>query len=162
MRFQAQHHFSGSVGAVIGVLGDPEFHRALPLPDLAPPEVLAAEDDGDTVRLDLRYAYTGSIDPMAKRFLGGGDLTWRQELRLDRTSGSGSLHFAADADPKKLHGKASFRFEAAADGGTRRSLQGELVVSIPLVGGMAERAIVPGVLERLDLEAAALNERLTA
>lgn len=159
MRFTAEHRFDGSVEAVIAVLGDPEFHRALPLPDLAPPEVLVADDDGTKVRLSLRYAYTGSVDPMVKRFIGVGDLTWRQELELDRSTGKGILRFAADADPQKLSGRADLVFEAT-DGGSRRQVSGELKVSIPVVGGMAERAIVPGIKERLDLEAAALNKRL--
>lgn len=160
MRFQAEHRFVGTVDAVIDVLGDPEFHRALELPDLAPPEVLKAEANGDGTKLVLRYVYTGSIDPMVKRFIGVGDLTWRQEIDLDRSTGTGALRFAADADPKKLRGEADLVFEATADG-CRRRVDGELKVAIPVVGGMAERAIVPGIVERLDLEAAALNQRLT-
>jgi uncharacterized protein DUF2505 len=159
MRFSAEHRFEGPVDAVMAVLGDTEFHRALTLPDLAPPEVLVAEDDGAEIRLALRYAYTGSVDPMVKRFIGLGDLTWRQELDLDRTTGRGALRFAADADPRKLHGEATLVFEPV-DGGCCRQVDGELKVSIPVVGGMAERAIVPGILERLDLEAAALAKRL--
>jgi uncharacterized protein DUF2505 len=159
MRFQAEHHFAAPVAAVIDLLGDPDFHRDLKLPDLALPEVLVAEDDGDKVRLGLRYYYTGSVDPMVKRFLGSGDLTWRQDLELDRAAQTAELRFAADFDPRKMHGKASIVFEATDDG-SRRRLQGELVVSIPVVGGMAERAIVPGVKERLDIEAQALDEQL--
>ena len=40
------------------------------------------------------------------------------------------------------------------------TVDGELVVDVPLVGAMAERRIVPGLLRRLDIEAAAVDEHL--
>jgi Protein of unknown function (DUF2505) len=109
--------------------------------------------------LRLRYDFVGHLDPLARRLLGGRRLTWLQELRLDRTSGAGRLTFAAEAEPRRLHGRADVVIESD-DGGTRRTLDGELVVEVPVVGRNAERRIVPGLLRRLDIEAAALDEHL--
>jgi hypothetical protein len=39
---------------------------------------------------------------------------------------------------------------------------GELFVRVPIVGGTAERRIVPGLVRRLDVEADALTAALTA
>ena len=158
MHFAAEHRFATPVDAVIAGLTDPAFHRGLQLPDLKLLDVDAHPNQSETV-LRLRYDFVGHLDPLARRFLGGRRLTWLQELRVDRASGAGRLTFAAEADPRRFHGRADVVIEPD-DGATRRTLDGELVVEVPVVGGNAERRIVPGLLRRLDIEAAALDQRL--
>jgi hypothetical protein len=158
MHFAAEHRFAAPVDAVIAGLTDPDFHRGLRLPDLQLLDVDVHPNQSETV-LRLRYDFVGHLDPLARRLLGGRQLTWLQELRLDRVTGGGRLIFAAEADPRRLHGRADVVIEPD-DAGTRRTLDGELVVDVPIVGGNAERRIVPGLLRRLDIEAAALDQRL--
>lgn len=166
MRFTAEHHFDGSPAEVAALLVDPDFSVALQLPDLGTPEVLdhrpQVAPEGGMLR--LRYEFTGSLDPIAERLLGGGRLAWIQEVRLQPAGDAGSLRFGAERDPGKLHGDAAFTLTAATDaeGGrsTTRRIEGSLSVRVPLIGAAAERRILPGLLGRLDLEAAALNERL--
>ena len=158
MHFAAEHRFDAPVDAVISGLTDPEFHRGLQLPDLKLLDVDVHPNKSETV-LRLRYDFVGNLDPLARRLLGGRRLTWLQELRLDPTSGAGRLTFAAEADPRRLHGSADVVI-APDDDGTRRTLDGDLVVEVPVVGRNAERRIVPGLLRRLDIEAAALDQRL--
>jgi hypothetical protein len=159
VRFHAEHRFPGPVDDVAALLVDPEFHRRLELPDLHLLEVLDGDADGDESQLRLRYDFVGHLDPLASRLLAGRRLTWVQDLRLDRSRGVGRLSFEAEAAPDRLHGAADMMLESV-DGGTVRRLDGELVVAVPLIGGRAEGRIVPGLLRRLDLEAAALAERL--
>lgn len=161
MRFRAEHTFRAEPQAVMGVLADPAFALALTLPDLGQPELLESTDDGDRALVRLRYEFTGSLDPMAQRLLGGGRLAWVQEARLDRSMGSGTLRFEAERDPRRLHGHADFAVERSGTGSVRR-LDGELVVAIPGIGRMAERRIVPGLLRRLDIEAEAVDARLSS
>lgn len=164
MRFRAEHDFDAPVDRVAALLTDPEFHRHLELPDLSLPEIVASTVDGDTAHLQLRYEFVGQLDPIASRLLGGRRLTWLQDLDLDRATGAGRLKFAAEADPKRLHGRADFTLRpAAADGGRSvRRLDGVLTVALSMVGSMAERRIVPGLQRRLDIEAAALDRQLRA
>jgi Protein of unknown function (DUF2505) len=158
MHFAAEHPFAAPVDAVIAGLTDPAFHRGLQLPDLKLLDVDVHPNQSETV-LRLRYDFVGNLDPLARRLLGGRRLTWLQELRLERASGAGRLTFATEADPRRLHGRADVVI-GPDDGGTRRTLDGELVVDVPIVGGNAERRIVPGLLRRLDIEAATLDQRL--
>jgi hypothetical protein len=115
----------------------------------------------------LRYEFTGSLDPVAVRLLGGAQLTWSQEVHL-RDGEGGWLAFASESSPRLLHGRADFvlqpeRARTGSDGqATLRRLDGELTVAIPVVGRMAERRIVSGVLARLDVEAGALGRWLEA
>jgi Protein of unknown function (DUF2505) len=160
MRFHASHRFSAPVEAVVGLLVDPDFHRHLDLPDVELREVVDSDTSGERAHLSLRYAFVGSLDSLGRRLLGGRELTWRQELDVDPATGTGRLAFRADADPRRLHGDADFTITPADGEGSVRVLDGELVVSFPLIGGQAERRIVPGLLRRLDIEAEALEARL--
>jgi hypothetical protein len=160
MRFHAEHRFRAPVDAVIGLLVDPAFHRQLELPDVS---LLDADGstEGDRSHLTLRYEFVGSLDPIARRLLAGRDLTWRQELDIDRSTGAGRLSFEAEADPRRLHGTADVSIDPAEGGsGSVRQLDGDFKVSFPVVGGQAERRIVPGLVRRLDIEAKALDDRL--
>lgn len=160
MRFEAEQRFPGvAPQAIAALLVDPEFEARVELPDLSLPEVVEHRVDGSETILRLRYQYVGELDPIAVRLLGGKKLTWVQELRLDVESGRGTLHFAAEADPKRLHGDAKVTIDGDASR-ARRRFDGELVVKAPVVGGMAERRIVPGLLRRLDVEAEAVRAHL--
>ncbi len=153
MKFSSEHTFAASPAAVAAVLCDPEFHRGLDLPDLGRPEIVEHTADGEARVLKLRYEFVGHIDGWAKAIIGGRKLTWLQELRLDLGSMRGTLTFAAEADPKRLNGEASVTLAGIDDAQTLRTIEGELHVRIPLVGGKAEGRIVPGLVRRLGVEA---------
>ncbi|MHB8438310.1 MAG: DUF2505 family protein [Acidimicrobiales bacterium] len=156
----AQHRFGGTPPEVAAILTDPDFYARLALPDVAMAEILSTElgDDGArTVR--LRYEFVGSLVPIALQLLGRRRLAWIQEIRVDAADRSGSVHFEVEIDPRRLHGAATFTLQPRGEA-TVRDLQGELVVGVPAIGRMAERRIVPGLLRRMDVEAAALDERL--
>ncbi len=160
MRFATEHRFPASPPAVLDVLLDPSFHTHLVLPDLATPEVIAHGNEGDERYLDLRYEFVGRLDPIAQRILAGRRLTWVQRLRIDARTGRGRLDVAAEADPQRLSGTASVALDAVSASETRRVIEGELRVRVPLLGGTAERRIVPGLVRRLDVEAASVSEIL--
>ncbi len=161
MHFEAEYDFQAARDAVAAVLCDPKFHTTLDLPDLSRPEVVEASADGTERLLRLRYEFVGHIDPIAQKVVGGRKLTWLQDLRFDTATWSGTLTFAAEADPKRLSGQADVALEAVdGDAGTRRRIAGDLHVRVPLLGGTAERKIVPGLVRRLGVEAEAAAKEL--
>ena len=155
VHFRVEHEFAAAPAAVAGVLCDPDFHCGLDLPDLSRPEVVEHTSEGNERVLKLRYQYVGQLDPIARRIDGGRKLTWLQELRLDLSTNRGTLTFAAEADAKRLNGSAVVALDAVDAAGTRRTIDGDLHVRVPLIGGNAEGRIVPGLVRRLDVEAAA-------
>jgi hypothetical protein len=159
VNFHTEHRFRGSAQGVAAILGDPEFYLGLTLPDLSKPQVLEEHTNGDSTKLRLRYEFTGNLDPIARRLIGSGNLGWTQEVRIDRSTGSGALRFEAEKDPRRLHGAADFFLTEGGDD-TIRHIDGEIVVAVPGIGRMAEGRIVPGVLRRLDIEGRALDDRL--
>jgi uncharacterized protein DUF2505 len=162
MRFSVDNEFPGPPADVVAIWLDPKFHEQLDLPDLSRPDVLEASTTGTTSLVKLRYEFTGHIDPIAKKVLGNRKLTWLQELHFDMATLRGTLTFAAEADPKRLNGEANVTLQSGSDDTTRRHIEGDLHVRVPLIGGKAERSIVPGIVRRLDVEAAALAEALKA
>jgi uncharacterized protein DUF2505 len=162
VQFEREHEFAGTVEQVASTMSDPAFQTQLDLPDLARPDVVAHEVDGTTGRLTLRYAYIGQLDPVAQKVVGGRKITWVQDLRIDVGTGVGTLGFSADGVGGRADGTATVTITATGDGTCRRLIRGDFRIKIPLVGGKAERAIVPGLARRLDVEAAAVNATLTS
>ena len=162
MHFDVEHEFAGTCAQVADVLCDPAFQTQLDLPDLSRPEVVASSVDGATRLLRLRYEYTGQLDPVARKIVAGRTLTWIQELTLDTTTYTGTLSFSAEGDPDRLGGEAAVALVAVDAVRCRRTISGDLRVKLPLVGSTAERRIVPGLVRRLDVEAAALQRELEA
>ncbi len=162
MHFEVVHDFPAPGAAVADLLCDPAFHTQLDLPDLSRPEVVTSSLEGTTRVLLLRYEYIGQVDPIARRIVGNRKLTWMQELRLDTQSLTGTLSFSAEQDERRLNGRADVAITPVGDGTrSRRRIAGDLHVRVPLVGGTAERRIVPGLVRRLDVEAEALSNQLS-
>ena len=162
VHFQAGHDFTAPATRVGELMSDPDFQSQLELPDLSLPEVVAHEVDGPRRVLRLRYQYTGQIDSFAKRIVGNRQLTWVQELRLDVGTGVGTLSFSADEDAGRVNGDASVAITTTGADRSHRGIAGDFRIRIPLVGGTAEKKIVPGLVRRLDVEASALAARLAA
>jgi hypothetical protein len=158
--FDIRDEFDAPPAEVAAAMTDPKFVASLDLPDFERPEVLAdgADTDGRTVR--ARYRFVGKLDPIARRILGNKDISWVQEVHVDAANEHGSLTVTPDVYPDRMHFSGEFRLASTAAGGTTRRLTGELNIRVPLVSGRAEKAILPGLLRRVDLEADALREWL--
>lgn len=155
-RLTAEHHFPAPLSAVERALVDRAFYEQLRLPDVGPPEVLVHDVDDARARVELRLTYTGQLDPLGQRVVGGRAIAWVQRIELDLDAHRGLLTVALDGQRERLHCRADMTF-TDADGTTVRRLAGDLSIKVPLVGGLAERKVLPGVLRRLDLEAHALR-----
>ena len=160
MHFEREHEFAAKVERVASIMSDPDFQTLLDLPDLARPDVVAYEVDGAAHRLMLRYAYIGQLDPIAQKIVGGRKITWVQDLRIDVSTGVGTLGFSADGVGGRADGSATVTITETGDASCRRVISGDFRIKIPLVGGKAEKAIVPGLARRLDVEADAVTAEL--
>jgi hypothetical protein len=114
--------------------------------------------EGDRVLLRLRYRYVGDLPGGAHRFISSDRLTWVQSSRFDLAAGVEHVVIEPDHYADRLRASV----EAVVSGGTptTREVTGRLKVSIPLVGGRVEGAIVEGLREHLAAEAALMAARL--
>ena len=160
MRFEVEHAFDADPASLIAVWLDPEFHLALDLPDVNRPELLNDTTAGSEHTLGLRYQFVGHVDPIVNKLLAGRPLTWRQTLTFDAASGRGTLTVVSEDAGERLTASGQIALDETRDHGTLRTMRGDLRVRVPVVGGTAERRIVPGLIRRLDVEAEALRARL--
>jgi hypothetical protein len=160
VRFRIEQRIPASVDEVEGALLDPAFLDEMArLPRLGRPELLAHEVDGDIVEREIRYRFAGHLSPAVTAVIDPDRLTWVEESQTDRSTHVTSWVIRPDHYADRL--RCSGTFTLAADGdATLRAAEGELKVSFPLVGGRVERAIVSGMEEHAQAEAAALAEWL--
>lgn len=161
MQLRAEHSFPVPPPSVMAAMVDPAFAEGLDvLPDVGQVSVVDAGEHGDTRFLAVRMTYDGSLDPIAARVLGTGSPSWIQTYRLDHGTGRGHLSITPEHHESILRCHAELRF-AAVDGGTRRTLHGDLSVRVPLLGGKAEKALAPAIVSRIDVEAQLLTDWLS-
>jgi hypothetical protein len=91
--------------------------------------------------------------------LGNDRIAWAQVIEVDADERRGTLTVVPGAHPERMRFSGDFLLEPS-DGGTVRTMEGELAIKVPLVGRRAEQHILPGLLRRIDLEADALREWL--
>ncbi len=162
MRLEARHEFPAPVADVERAMADPAFYDQLhDLPDLAPPEVLDRTEVGSRITLRVRYVFTGHVDLIVRRVVNIDQLVWIQTTEFDTHAHEATLTVVPEKLGSMLQCAGKFELASTSAGGTVRTLTGELKVKVPLLGGRAERALAPGILRRIDLEADALRTWLT-
>jgi Protein of unknown function (DUF2505). len=160
VKLTASHIFGAPVGAVCEAMGDPDFYAALRLPDIEPPELLVRSVDGARVDIHVRFTYTGKLDPIARRIVGHDHVAWVQRLVIDPSSQSCALSVAPEVGVVPVMCTGTFELHGADGAQCLRTLDGELRIKVPIIGGRAERSLGPGIMRRLDLEAEALDQFL--
>lgn len=156
MEFVVEQVIAAPLDAVEGAFVDPGFlARLAELPSFAGVELLDQEVDGDLVRQRVRYAFVGELSPAVTAVVDPAKLSWVEESVHDRTTHRAACRIVPDHYAQRL--ECSYTVQLTAKGGaTRRTVQGDLRVRVPLLGGRAERAIVGGLRDHAEREAAAL------
>jgi hypothetical protein len=161
VKLRSSHIFSAPAAAVCAGMADADFYATLDLPDLERPELLVRAENGAQTDVHLRFTYTGRLDPVARRIVGRDHVTWVQRLVVDASARTCALTVAPEIGVVPVSCEGTFTMHDADGGQCLRTLDGELRVKVPVIGGRAERSLAPGITRRLELEAAALDAYLT-
>jgi hypothetical protein len=154
VEFRLEQRFRAPLEEVEAALVDPALLVELSnLPRLGGPEILARSDDGDTVTMSVRYRFVGHLSAAVTAVVDPGRLTWVERSTLDRGTHRTAFRIEPDHYADRLACEGVARLEADGDG-TRRTVEGDIRVRFPLVGGKVERAIVSGLEDHADAEAA--------
>jgi len=162
MRFRIEQRFGHAVDLVEGALLDPGFlARMAALPKLGGPELLGHEEDGAVVHMRVRYAFAGELSAAVRRVVDPVRLTWVEHTTTDRASHRATFRIVPDHYGAMLRCAGTFVLTAVPTGSSRVA-EGELRVTVPLVGAKVERAIVSGLEEHAEAEASLVDTWLGA
>ena len=161
MRFHLRQQFPFPPSAVEGALVDPAFlEHTGRCPELGNPQLLEHRVEGALVRHRIRYRFAGELSAAVTSVVDPTELTWVEECTLDRRTRRGEHRIVPDHHGARL--RCAFTTQLLDDehGGCERLAQGDLRVRFPLVGRKVERAIVSGLADHAELEAAVLTRWL--
>ena len=160
MRFEISQEFRHAPRAVDEAYTDPALYPTLVgLPNLGDIRVLSHERTGDTARLSIHCTFVREFSPAVAAAIDPSKLSWVQESVHDLAARTTTFRFLPDnyADRFSAGGSTTL---ADAEAGSVRTLDAEVKVRAPLVGGRGERAIVEGLQEYLVAEAALVDRYL--
>jgi len=153
VRFSVEQVLPGTVEEVLDVLADPGFVPELgALPKVGPPQLLEHRLEDGRLHQRVRYRFTGALSPAVTRVIDPSRLVWVDETTYDLAAATASFRILPDHYANRLRCSGRYRF-TPAPAGCRRSIDGDLTVSYPLVGRAVERAILSGLEDHLAAEA---------
>lgn len=152
MQFRIRQNFEATPVEMMHVYSDPAFYPYLHnLPKIGAPEVLDRRDEGGQVLMWVRYLFRGDLPAAARRVLDPSKLTWIEAARYDFESLTAWTQLLPDnyADKMTCSATVVFSSDPGPQRRSTRTIDGELKVSMPLVGGKVEHAIVSGLREHM-------------
>lgn len=165
MKLQVVSDLPGDPALVWEVFEGEEFQKRLDAATGLRSEVLSTRQEGTVTVRRLRYTSRKELPGIVAKALGSSTLSYEQENRLDAATSElrWVVHLPVIGDRVKAAGTT--RITPAA-GGSRRVVDGELTISIPLIGGQIEK-VLGGEFEKsmsraVDIARELLRERLGA
>jgi hypothetical protein len=153
MDFRVEQRIRGPVDAVARAYTEPEMYATLTgLEKIDAPDTLDRDEDGDIVRLRLRYRFIGHLPAAAQAVLDPKKLTWVEESTHDLADHTVTWRLVPDHYGDRFRATGESQLRAEGEVCVRRT-EGSLVVKTPFVGRLVERALVSGLQEHLEAEA---------
>ncbi len=160
MRFTLEHRFDAPVDVVAKVANDPDFQQTLAdLPNVGERRVteLIEHPDGSIHRV-VRYTL-GSQLPAPVVAVLGQTATWDEIGDYDPSTHQWTFQIKPHVLGGRLECRGRYAFVADGEA-TKRVVDVDLKVKVPLVGGRAEREIKKGLVDTMEAEAQLLAEYL--
>jgi len=153
VRFSIEQRFNHDADTVLAALTDPGFIDEMAgLPKLGRPELLIRDERGTQLIIHVRYAFVGQLSGAVRRVVDPARLTWVEQSTVDLASRAAAFRIVPDHYTNLLQCAGTSELTPAGNG-SRRVTVGELRVTVPLVGGRVERAILSGLQEHAAAEA---------
>lgn len=159
MRFSVEHALPGTLASLESLLVDPHTYDRLEraLPGFERIELLASEETGGVLRRRVRYtprAYD-RVPAFGRGLVTPEMLIWVEESAYDRAQQRIDYSTHPNLPEKwrnRFESTGRFTFRQAASG-VVRCIEGEIIVRMPVIGGLAERVLVREVRTAFDTDA---------
>jgi len=136
------------------------FERLGQRADLGGPRLLDRVEDGDLVRMSVRYRFHGRLAPGLRRAMDPDLLTWVEHATLDRSAHTQVVEVKPDHYGSRLRCRATAVIEANGEG-TLRLADVDLEVVVAIVGPAIERAIAGSLVATAGAQARAIEDWIT-
>ena len=111
MRFSVEQRFEAPAGDVAAAFAATGLYEAMPeLPKLSRPMVLSRDQDGEIVRLQIRYRFDGELSSAARAVLDPSRLSWVESSTHDLSSLRGTFTMEPDHYADRFSCRGSFRY----------------------------------------------------
>lgn len=149
MKFTLAQQFDSPLPVVIATLTDEAFWAGVDnLTTVSTPTVLDVTADGDHTTTRLRFNLIVDLPREAARFINPSAVSWVEVTRWTLPTARSETKFIPDQAGRLLAASVTTSLGASGDG-TRREVDGEVKVHIPILGSKVEAAIVGGVEQYL-------------
>jgi len=140
MKLHIVSDLPGDPALVWDVFEGAEFQARLDAQTGLRTEVIETRQEGPVQVRRLRYTSKTELPAMAARALGSSTLSYEQENRFNAAAGTLTwvVKIAMLGDRVKASGDTVI---TAAPGGSRRVVNGDVTISIPIIGGQIEKVI---------------------
>ncbi len=161
MRFSLEHRFDAPVDVIEKASNDPAYvERLSDLPNLGERRVTTFDEHEDGSIDRVVHYKLGSQLPAPVVAVIGSAATWDEVAHFDPSSHEWTFEIRPNVMKGRIDARGRYRF--VPDGaGTKRTVEVDLKVKVPLVGGRVEREMGKGIKETLEAEARLLTEFLT-
>ena len=153
MKFSIGQSVAVAPDAALAAYGDPSFYeRRAPSGDISLVEVVSHEHDGPDVRIDVRYAFTGSVSSAVRAIVDPAKMSWVTRTEIHKDERQSSFTFLPDHYPD--------RFDEGSNGPDSAviTIEGDLKVHVFLVSRTVEQMIVNGLRSYLSAEVSTLPD----
>ena len=156
MKFTVDQDIPFSAADTAQALADPGLYATYTgLDKVAVPDLVGHDIDGDQVTLRMRYRFAGTLNGAARALIDPAQLTWVDVAVHDLATHTTEFRLEPDHYRKQFRAHGRYRIEDLGDR-CRRRADIEVVVAVPGVGRVVERAIASGLEEHLRDERSAL------
>ena len=162
MKFELVHNFDCTMATFEKALFHPDLHTMLAqaMSGIKKIEPLTSDDDGKKVVRKVKYVPTTEVPSFARGKIKPEMLEWVEESTYDKERHKFDYRIVPNIperwhDRFKSHGSYSVTEVA---GKVRRVIDGEVIIKVTLVGGMAERYVIGQVKKNFDQEAEGLRK----
>jgi hypothetical protein len=163
MRFSLDHRFDCTVARMEALLEDPDLYPRMQrsLPGMERIELLSQEESDGVLRRRVRY--TPRAEEKIPSF-GRGIITPEMLIWTEHSAFHRAAHRIDYRIEPNLPGKWKDRFEStgsflyrAAGHGVERTIEGEVIVHVPLLGKIVERMLVKELTHSFSIESEVLT-----
>jgi hypothetical protein len=162
MKIRVDQPIDATVEEAQAAFLDPAFYRSLgELEGISAPEVRSFSSGPQRASSVLGYRFSGNLNGVAKTILDPSKLTWAQETEVDLATRRSEVRMVPDNYGRLLSFSGWYELRSTDDGRCIQHFEADLRVNMPLVGPLAERAIVGSIYQNI-AETAHLVERFVA